>query len=121
MTLTNFAEETITVLHRHSYNMYDIAWIGNHDYTVPIQEFFDVALRTNYNKKAYGSPLAIPADLLIVMKDGSHFERKEYDGSEEWKYVPVVKRPNKQAHFNCKSFADVDIEYHIPSLKYYVI
>ena len=121
MTLTNFAEETITALHRNSYNIHDIAWIGNHEYAVPIQEFFDVALRTNYNKDAYGSPLAIPMDLFIVMKDGSYFERREYDGSERWEYIPVIKRPYKETHFNCKSFADVDIKYNTPCLEYYII
>lgn len=117
--IINLAEETITALHRHSYNMYDIAWIGNRDYTVPINEFFDIAMHTNYNN-GYGSS-AIAEDLLIVMKDDSYFQRREYDGSEWWEYVPVVKKPSEQKHFNCKSFADIDIEYHAPSLKYYVI
>ena len=117
--IINLAEETIAILHLYFYNENDIAWIGNREYTVPIDEFFDVAMHTNYNN-GYGSP-AIAGDLLIVMKDNSYFQRREYDGSEWWEYIPIVKKPSEQKHFNCKSFADIDIEYHVPNLKYYVI
>lgn len=112
--MTNFCEETVGKLNYYNYNIEDIAWIGNRYITVPINEFFDAARRTNYYS-GYGSA-EMPIDLLIVMKDGSYFERSEYDGSEWWRYVPIIEKPRLHGHLKYRSFNEVDYSYSDPVL-----
>lgn len=95
----NFGKETRNTLNHYSFTIDDISWIGTREFKVPINEFFRLANNTMYDN-GYGIP-AIPLDLLIVMKDGSYFERREYDGSEWWQYIKVLKEP--QVTFNFKS------------------
>lgn len=100
----NFAAETIEKLKFYNYTIEDISWIGNRAFTISVYEFFDAARKTNYNN-SYGTAY-MPADLLIVMKDGSYFERAEYDGSEWWRYVPIVEKPFLHTHLKTKDFLD---------------
>lgn len=108
----NFAEETVNALNRYHYSINDISWIGNRRYDIPIHEFFDAARKTNYNN-GYGLA-AMPLDLLIVLKDGSYFERAEYDGSEWWRYVAAIDRPSYHTHLKYKSFADGSYDRYDP-------
>lgn len=103
--MTNFGAETISVLARHNYDIEDIEWIGCKYFEIPINEFFDVARKTEYNA-GYGS-IEMPGDLIISMKDQSYFERAEYDGSEWWRYVSKIKRPRMGVHLKVKTFKDV--------------
>lgn len=95
----NFGKETRNALNHYGFIIDDISWIGTRKFKVPIDEFFRRANNTAYDN-GYGI-VAIPLDLLIVMKDGSYFERREYDGSEWWQYIDVLKEP--QITFNFKS------------------
>lgn len=112
--IVNFCEETISRLAFYNYIIDDIAWIGNRFFDIPIHEFFDAARKTTYNN-GYGSA-AMPMDLLIVMKDGSYFERGEYDGSEWWRYVPIIERPNMHTHLKYKSFEGINYQDYDPQL-----
>lgn len=95
----NFGKETRNTLNYYGFTINDISWIGTREFKVPIDEFFRLANNTMYDN-GYGIA-AIPLDLFIVMKDGSYFERREYDGSEWWQYINVVKEP--QVTFNFRS------------------
>ena len=96
----NFGKETRDVLIDHGYNITDIYWIGNLEYCLDIMDFFDNADKCDY-ENGYGS-LHIPIDIVIVMKDGSYFSRREYDGSEWWYYNKVSTKPKNVAKI--KSF-----------------
>lgn len=109
MSIINFASETIEILHDHDYTIEDISWIGTHEFTIPIHEFFDVARKTDYNN-GYGSA-NIPCDLIIMMKDGSWYSRGEYDGSEWWDYNPQLSKPAIQLHLKTRNFIDVDYDW----------
>ena len=95
----NFETATLDVLAYHNYNIEDIDWIGCREFCVDIQDFFKAASKSEYDP-GYGRP-EMPFDLIIMMKDGSWFERREYDGSEWWQYIDVLKEP--QITFNFKS------------------
>ena len=107
--IQNFCTETTDKLAYYGYKVEDISWIGNRSIEIPIHEFFDAARHTDYNS-GYGSA-AMPVDLLIVMKDGSYFERGEYDGSEWWRYIPIIERPRTKSHLKQKSFKLDDHNY----------
>lgn len=101
----NYADETINALLQKGYEVNDIDWIGTHDFTIPINEFFSAARNTNYDN-GYGG-IATPSDIVIVMKDGSWFERAEYDGSEWWIYKHAYIKPTIYLHMRQDNF-----EYH---------
>lgn len=101
----NYADETINALLQKGYEVSDIDWIGTHDFTIPINEFFSAARNTNYDN-GYGG-IATPSDIVIVMKDGSWFERAEYDGSEWWIYKHAYIKPIIHLHMRQDNF-----EYH---------
>ena len=109
MSQINLATETINVLNKNKYTVEDIDWIGNNDFTIPIREFFDVALNTTYNN-GYGSA-QIPCDLIIMMKDGSWYSRGEYDGSEWWQYNRQLSKPTIQLHLKVRNFIEADYDW----------
>jgi len=96
----NFGKETRDVLVDHRYDIADISWIGNLEYCLNITNFFEKADQCNYDN-GYGSQ-HMPVDIVIVMKDGSYFSRREYDGSEWWYYNKVPQKPKRVAKI--KSF-----------------
>lgn len=102
LEIINFGKETRDAIHHCEYALDDIAWIGSRAVEIPIDQFFKVADNTDYYA-GYGTA-EMPMDLLIVMKDGSYFERAEYDGSEWWRYIPCVKRPQLKSTLKVKSF-----------------
>lgn len=111
----NFCNETLTALHNHSYNISDIDWIGNFDFFVDVDYFFSAANEFWYDN-GYGSEEA-PVDVIIVMKDGSYFDRWEYDGSEGWQYHRPLKKPDVKKRI--KGF-EVLKDYTLPLLERFV-
>lgn len=110
MGMINFAEETIKALNNHLYDIDDIAWIGTQDFQVPIDEFFDAARHTFYDK-GYGVE-EMPIDLIIVMRDKTWFSRARYDGSEWWQFnKPPAKKPKLINHIVYRSFDEVPYEW----------
>lgn len=87
----NLGEETIKALQDKGYNMSDILWIGGQDFRIPADNFWEVADRTAYNNH-YGAQ-EVALDIIIAMKDGSWFDRSEYDGAEFWQYNRCPKIP----------------------------
>lgn len=103
--MINYGQETTKALANRGYTVFDIDWIGTHDFTISVEEFFKAAYNTNYNN-SYGC-VATPMDIVIVMKDGNWFERSEYDGSEWWAYKRVYTKPMIHLHMQQDNF-----EYH---------
>lgn len=95
--MANLGEETKLVVESHGYELSDIDWVGirRKEWWEP-HDFFVVADRVEYDTD-FGW-VEISPELVVVMRDGSWFERAEYDGSEWWehKYFPV--RPKTKSH-----------------------
>lgn len=106
MPIINFATETIKNLESYGYTVEDIDWIGTETFTIPINEFFDVARHTEYNN-GYGRP-EVPNDIIIMMKDKNWFDRWEYDGSEGWEHHNCLSKPRLISHVHTKSFNYLD-------------
>ncbi len=91
---TNLGTEIMDILTHYGYDRNDIDWIGNYEVALDQDQFFDVAFNTNYDN-GYGWT-EIPFDLLIMMKDGNWFSRREYDGKEWFVINRIPPRPTKQ-------------------------
>lgn len=74
----------------------DVAWVGTREFKIKggWARFCELA-KIEYDA-GFGSA-HIARDLLVVFKDGTYLERREYDGSEWWEYVPVLTEPEKEA------------------------
>lgn len=86
----NLHDETFKRLKAHGYGKDDIDWIGCREFYVDQDQFWKVS-DTEYHE-GFGCQ-EVAADLIIVMKDGSYFDRYEYDGAECWKYHPPLRKP----------------------------
>jgi len=62
------------------------------------KDFLEFCKNINY-EGGYGT-IEISQTLKIVFKDGSFLERREYDGSEYFEYVPVMNLNAKIEKFN---------------------
>lgn len=89
--MINLKIETLEVLEGHGYTVNDIEWVGSDAYEISQDYFWELADREYDN--GYGSE-EVCTDLIIGMKDGSWFERGNYDGAEWWKHKIPVRRPN---------------------------
>lgn len=87
----NLKVETLRYLDHLGYTVDDIAWVGSTELEIPVDRFFELADQ-EYNS-GFGSA-EVCRDLIICMKDGSWFERGEYDGSEWWQYRATLRRPS---------------------------
>lgn len=81
----NLYVETTEELECQGYTWEDVAWMGREDTNLLIwPENFETVLDIEYDG-GFGCQEII-YDLVIKMKDGTWFERNEYDGSEWWAY-----------------------------------
>jgi hypothetical protein len=92
--MKNFKEETILDIISSGHTAEDVAWIGSEE--VEVNNFWDIC-DFDYDD-GYGSA-EIARDLVIVFKDGSFLERREYDGSEWWAFNCTPKKPNFSLKF----------------------
>lgn len=82
----NFLKETKDALREKGYTFPDgIRAIQSKDLRISVRRFTELAEKTNYDN-GYGAP-EIATDLVILMEDGTWFERGEYDGAEWWRHV----------------------------------
>ena len=109
--LENFGEETFRVLSRNQYSREDIDWIGNFDFQIEEGWFWTLANNTNYDP-GYGL-VEIPTDLIIMMKDGNYFERRQYDGAEWWHLVRFPHRPQVYRNFAYDKFINNDYQTNL--------
>ena len=103
--MINLYEEIIGILEAHNKTIADIQYIiypkiinnfesiYNKLYTVDINDFMEIAKRTNYDNGYGGNE--IPLSLKIVGKDW-WLERDEYDGSEWFEYKTLPKKPEEE-------------------------
>ena len=89
----NLFEETDEVLEEYGYDWPDVKWIGSEGIKFPtVNDFIRIAKATEYDN-GYGAQ-EIPFDLVIMLKNGTWFERAEYDGSEWWTYIVRPSEPS---------------------------
>lgn len=79
--MANLLKETENELEVRGYTFEDILSIQGKMHRISVERFKTLADKI-YDER-YGSQ-EVAEDLIIMMKDGSWFERHEYDGSEEW-------------------------------------
>ena len=86
--MSNLLKETLNAITLSHHDSTDVTFVGSSDGTEGMYwTQFTKDSDFNYNNR-FGTQL-IPADLIIQFNDGSHLERREYDGSEWWEYVAV--------------------------------
>jgi hypothetical protein len=87
--MINLLQETIDYLKENGKSVSDVQWVGSEDVFFSWEEFAKVA-DISYND-SYGI-VEIVFDLVVV---GSDFwlERSIYDGSEEWAFKTLPKKP----------------------------
>ena len=85
----NLLEETVDKLRRNGYTVEDIEAVQSDTLRISVPRFVELARQTNYDN-GYGIQM-VADDLKLLMKDGSYFIRREYDGSEWWDHVPLIK------------------------------
>lgn len=98
--MRNLYEETMEYLEGCGYTECDIKAVFGDDYQIPIENFLEVAKKTNYNQ-GYGAP-EVADDLIILMKDGAYLKRRDYDGSEWWELqgrVPVLPEETRTVKY----------------------
>lgn len=95
--MSNLGEETRRKIVCHGYELDDIDYVGvkGVEWWEP-HDFFRMADEIDYDN-GYGWQ-EIDPELYVMMKDGSWFEREEYDGSEWWHHVEVPMKPWRQKH-----------------------
>lgn len=87
----NLWEETNDALEQNGYTWNDIVYIGSYELAIPIDNFVEIAKKTDYDS-GYGAA-EIAEDLMIIMNDDCWYDRGEYDGSEWWEYHSPVQVP----------------------------
>ena len=85
----NLLKETKEALRNKGYSWPDdILSIQGSDRAISVDLFKKLA-NVSYDNGYGGQEVA--SDLVILMKDGTWFERAEYDGSEWWRYQSAPK------------------------------
>lgn len=85
----NLFKETVEVLEKNGKTINDIIAVQCHDFRIEVENFIEVAKKTNYNN-GYGHQ-EVACDLVII-GNGWWMERSEYDGAEWWafKKAPTI-------------------------------
>lgn len=86
----NLLRETEQVLEDHGHTWDEVTFIGSCDgkYGVTVDHFKRIA-DVEYDN-GFGAA-EVPTELVITLRCGANLTRHEYDGSESWEYMPVVK------------------------------
>ena len=95
--MANLLKEIIEDLEDQGYTASDVDWVGTRNGNIAtFAEFEKLAKDIDYYS-GYGSQEINP-ELIVVLKNGSWFERAEYDGSEwfEFKEAPVKSTNARQ-------------------------
>lgn len=86
-----FYDETFKAITDSAHWPTDVTFVGQNDGELGM----DWVQFTNESQFIYDSGYGtaeIPANLIIQFNDGSWLERREYDGSEWWEYVPLMPK-----------------------------
>ena len=105
--MSNLGSETRQKLYLWGYTKSDIEYVGTDKEWWEPHDFFRIANEIDYDN-GYGWQEINP-ELYIMMKDGSWFEREEYDGAEWWRHVKKPMKPLRQKHATkTKILVDID-------------
>lgn len=88
----NLYEETMKVLKENGKSLNDIKFIRGDDFDITVDNFIEVAKKTDYNA-GFGAA-EVATDLKIVGEDW-FLQRREYVGSEWWEFTTIPTRTNK--------------------------
>ena len=88
----NLLKETILVFKKHNLTLDDVFWVGNSKVRTDWANFAQIA-NVEYDP-GHGSQ-EVACDLLIVGKDW-WLERHEYQGSENWVFKKLPKKPKRK-------------------------
>lgn len=80
--MTNFLQETLTVLASYNKTPEDVLWVGDHEKKTTWEDFASIA-NFSYDN-GYG--INEITDTLYIVGDNWWLERGEYDGSEWWEF-----------------------------------
>ena len=85
----NFKEETLKEISESGHEEKDVLFIGSKDgkLRISIEKFKEIS-DFDYDSGFGGQE--IPQDLIVYFKDKSYLDRREYDGSEWWKYNELL-------------------------------
>lgn len=90
--MTNFYDETLTVLLKHGKQTKDVCWVGARDgaYSISWAKFVKLTRDVEYENRLGKAKIAL--DLVVVGEDW-WLERNDFDGSEWWEYKerPIAK------------------------------
>lgn len=89
--MTNLLMETEGKMSYYGLHWEDVDFIACEDFSISIDNFREIAAITDYNS-GYGTA-EVAVDLIIMFKDGSWFERHDYDGSEWWVRRQPPRKP----------------------------
>lgn len=92
--MTNLLKETEYSITSSKHTPEDVVSIGLLDppRSCTWEEFQTIA-NEEYDSGYGGHEVLL--DLIVLFKDGTRLERREYDGSEWWQFVGKVKAPKK--------------------------
>ena len=88
--MSNLLKETERKLAETGYTWDDVMAIRSMNFYISIEHFKALA-NVEYDA-GYGAQ-KVASDLVILMKDGSWFSRREYDGYEWWEHHTALKLP----------------------------
>lgn len=82
----NLYDETTAALQQHGYDWNDIVAVQGFEVRISVEKFIALAKQTEYSLDSY-TEYGIFKDLILIMKDGSWFEREiEYGEGSEHSY-----------------------------------
>lgn len=96
--MTNLLDEIKEDLEYKGKTEKDIIWVGCGDFEIPLDLFWKLAEKTNYDSGFGGQEIA--NDLIVAGKN-FWLERHEYDGSEWFEFKSLPERP-KQVRYDIK-------------------
>ena len=95
--MAELIQETKNYMSAIGYSKDDIQWIGGRDFIIPIDCFW------NASPQVYDAGFGwqeVACDLVIVFKDGTWLDRREYDGSEWWEHQSCPEKPSEIRYIN---------------------
>lgn len=92
----NLLNETIEELEKNGKSMNDVVFIGCESFGITKEQFISLA------NKEYDNGIGAQevAQDLIVRGNDFWLERREYDGSEWWKFQTLPRIPDKVKHID---------------------
>ena len=92
--MRNLLQETLEMVEACGFTVEDVDFVGLPDGSLRCDWADFAAMADKEYDPGYGSA-EVFGDLVVLFKDGSYLERWEYDGSEGWRHITPVQKPEK--------------------------